>query len=263
MDEADVSTGEDLATHRGVALVANTDYSKDNKEGTCSFVSFEYLITSGNKFSVALIGQNWDNYYGYYNFGPSGATNAYKGIYSETLDDGYIKVTFDLSSLDVKTGTPTEVKTLYIRGAWSDVNGYIDNIRFTNVGPDIKVGDPFSANTDYTYQADENVSATTVTFEYLITNSGHINISLFNKADWNHYYGYYEFNKDGSANSYNGVSTVKLDNGYIRVTMVVAELNKTNNNYNRDNAPSLLSALYIRGAWSDANGYIYNIQFNA
>ena len=94
-----------------------------------------------------------------------------------------------------------------------------------------------------------------------ITDDGTFNLAALN-SDWSKYYGYYCFNAQGADADYAGITCEKLSDGYIRVTLTLSELMRTNNNDNRDSVPENLSLLYIAGRFSNANGYIDNIQIN-
>ena len=64
-------------------------------------------------------------------FDVNGNVDPYDGVTLETLSDGYIRVTFDMTKLTKWNGSPSSViNFLYIRGAWTDASGYIDNIQF-------------------------------------------------------------------------------------------------------------------------------------
>ena len=72
--------------------------------------------------------------------------------------------------------------------------------------------------------------------------------------DWGSYYGYYAFNGAGNVDPYDGITCEKLENGYVQVSFDMTELTKTSG------MPSTsIEFLYIRGAWTDANGEISNI----
>ena len=86
--------------------------------GNLKKISFEYKITEGTQFNIALL-PNWSSYYGYYNFNATGSVNAYNGVTTEVLDDGYVRVTFDMDALTNTAGTPTTaIDFLYLRGDW-------------------------------------------------------------------------------------------------------------------------------------------------
>ena len=73
--------------------------------------------------------------------------------------------------------------------------------------------------------------------------------------NWSSFYGYFELNAEGT-NIYNGVTYEKLSDGYIRVTFDMAKLTKVSGT-----PTTAIDFLFIRGNWSDASGYIDNVQF--
>ena len=92
------------------------------------YLSFDYKITSGEAFNIALM-PNWDSYYGYFAFDSNGNLDPYNGVTLEKLENGYIRVTFDMKALTKISGTPnTALEFLYIRGNWTTATGEITNI---------------------------------------------------------------------------------------------------------------------------------------
>lgn len=61
---------------------------------------------------------------GVFAFVTDGARENYAGVTTEVLEDGYIRVTFDLNAITQMTGTPsTVISFMYIRNYdWSDAN---------------------------------------------------------------------------------------------------------------------------------------------
>ena len=94
--------------------------------------SFEYKVPLGEgAFGVALIDDDWGkNYFGYYYFYDDGAEGSFSGITVTDLDDGFKKVTFRVDKLNVLTGNqkPDKVKTMYIRGDYTEVDVIIRNV---------------------------------------------------------------------------------------------------------------------------------------
>jgi hypothetical protein len=91
-------------------------------------LTFDYKITGGEAFNISL-NSNWDNYYGYFAFNANGNIDPYEGVTCEALENGYIRVTFDMATLSKFSGTPnTVLEFLYVRGAWTDATGEIINI---------------------------------------------------------------------------------------------------------------------------------------
>ena len=69
---------------------------------------------------------------------------------------------------------------------------------------------------------------------------------------------YYELNANGKIWEDKGVYYEKLDDGYIRVTLKLAELDRTNNSPNANNRPAQIGLLYM-GNYNTANGTIRNV----
>lgn len=122
--------GSTQAPPRGTAFAAGSDATiMVSAKQELATLSFEYKITDGNYFNIALL-PNWSSYFGYYEFTANGGN--YAGVTTEVLEDGYIRVTFDMAALTKVSGTPSSViDFMYLRGGWSDANGYIDNIQYT------------------------------------------------------------------------------------------------------------------------------------
>ncbi|MBR2048212.1 MAG: hypothetical protein IJ960_06395, partial [Oscillospiraceae bacterium] len=99
----------------------------------------------------------------------------------------------------------------------------------------------------------------TISFEYKLTTDGEINVMLRSPSD-TPYYGGFEFNANGEVQNYAGVECEKLDDGYIRVTVTTADVERTNNKDNLDSIPATVSKICIYRD-STASGYIDNIQY--
>ena len=257
--------GGDEGEDRGEAFTAGVDLNVmlDNTD-VLDKLSIDYKITSGEQFHLALM-EDWSNFYSYYVFTANGPKEAYTGVTYETLKDGYIRVTFDIAALDKINGNPTgAIQFLYIRGNWSDASGFIglangnDDTQdpVPDVGGTVFEGGSFTAGTDLIVSMDNQNAVTSMSFDYQITSGGTFALALL--PDWDGYFGYFNFNANGAVNTYNGVTTEKLSNGYIRVYVDLTAVT------NIVNTPSdVLTILYIRGGWSDANGTLTNICLNS
>ena len=238
---------------RGEPFVAGVSKAIDPENlGELEAISFEYKIVDGEKFNIALL-PDWSNFYGYFAFGVDGANETYAGVTTEKLEDGYIRVTFDMASLTKVSGTPTaEIDFLYIRGSdWSNANGYIDNVQFVKkeISVDIEGrGRQIVSGEGLTWDMGAGTFST-VTMEYAITNGGTFAMAVC--GSWSDFYGYYSFDQNGTVDSYAGISTEKLEDGYVRVTFDVAALNIASGTPTKD-----LKFLYISGSKNNANGYI-------
>ena len=250
-------------------IVAGEDRNIDLEAvDTLERVSFDYKLTSGEVFNIALM-PNWESYYGYYALNASGEVDPYPGVYCKALEDGYVRVIFEISELNKTVGTPSGiVDFIYIRGNWTDANGTIQNVvlngdeKGTDIAqPDVPVepevpagrGQEIKPSTDLTIELNNTEKLGTLSFDYKVI-SGTFNISL--NPDWDNAFGYFAFDANGNVDPYDGVTVEDLDDGYKRVTFDLNALTKYSGNPSK-----VLTFLYIRGAWTDAAGYIDNVQY--
>ena len=223
-------------------------------------VSFEYKVVDGERFNLALM-KDWSSFYSYYAFNATGAIENYAGVTTETLEDGYIRVTIQVAELNKVNGSPDGViDFLYIRGDWSDADGYIDNVNYTVYKPTLNFeGAAFAANTGATIELkgekSNDLAVSRMTFDYTIENDGYFHIALM--PNWNSFYGYFKFDVNGVVGTYAGIVSKKLDNSTVRVYVDMSKLTAVTG------APSnVITMLYIRGDWTTANGTISNICIN-
>ena len=246
---------------RGQAIASGTDLICDlgNTE-LLETLSFDYKVTDGT-FNIALMMEDWSNYYGYFAFDAYGNVDAYDGVTLETLEDGYIRVTFDLNALTKYTGSPSAaISLLYIRGNWTDATGYIDNIQYKVYKPTLNFeGAAYAAGTGVTIELKgdklNDLAVERMTFDYTVESGEYFHIALM--PDWSSYYGYIKFDANGAAGNYAGIVTEKLDGGVIRVYV---DLSKVTTVYGTPS--NVLTLLYVRGDWTNANGTISNICIN-
>jgi hypothetical protein len=202
---------------------------------------------------------DWDNYYGYYAFNANGSVDNDSGFSTQVLENGYIRVFVDVAALSKVNGNPSNViNILYIRGAWTSANGVIENICINEAVEEpalIYEGGQIVAGSDLILEFGNTQPVTKMSFDYKITSGEAIVFAIM--PDWDNYYGYYAFNANGSIDNDSGFVTEKLADGYIRVFVDVAALNKKSGN-----PSNIIDILYIRGAWTSANGVIENIRFN-
>ena len=239
---------------RGIALTpgANQSIDLDATEEIIS-VSFDYKLTGGTKFSLALL-PNWSSYFGYYGFIATGPEGTYPGVTAETLDDGYIRITMNLAELTYQTGNPSYViDFLFINGSYSTANGYIDNVQYT-LKKDMPRGQAFEPGTQTQIMINATEEVDQISFDYKITNDGDFDLALL--PDWSSYFGYFGFLKDGAEGEYAGVTTEKLEDGYVHVTIEMDKL------IQMAGTPSkVISFLYLRTDWGNGAGYIDNVQY--
>ena len=113
-------------------------------------------------------------------------------------------------------------------------------------------GDQITAGTDMVINLGNTDALETLSFDYKVS-SGTFNVAL--KPDQSSYFGYFAFDTNGTVDAYDGVALEALDDGYTRVTFNIPALTK----YTGEPS-SVIDILYIRGSWSDATGYIDNVQ---
>ncbi len=217
-------------------------------------MSFDYQITSGTSFTVALMPGSWSNYYGNFTLTANGAS--YDGLQVQPLENGYMRVFVDFTQLTTTTGTPTStvIDTMYLRGANCSADGAITNIRINSSAETPVPGTYFPASTNTNFNFDEG-NYKTVSFEYKLISGEMIAVCVGN-SDLSKYYGYYDIYANGDTCSNVGVTVEALDNGYYRITLELDQLQKTNGS-----VPETVSRIYIRGSYSDAAGFLGNITY--
>ena len=127
------STDEPESVVRGKAFTAGKDNYFTMTAGDYKTVSFDYKTEGSGEIAVILRGTKWTTFYGDFRLTENGEKTDYAGITTEILDDGYIRVTFDIAALQ-RTGcinnrdtAPVDIALIDIYN-WTTVNGYIDNI---------------------------------------------------------------------------------------------------------------------------------------
>lgn len=220
-------------------------------------VDFKFDVSTVGSQAAIMLGQGWDQYYGYFVIRGDGTLeNTYDGVSITNLDDGYIRATFDLSKLTKAQGgvAPTDyIDMIYVRGIWTYGDGYIDIN--SNEGTPIR-GNRFQNETDFTKDYKTEHFALTETFIFDIkfdepTSDNYIGFML--GQGWSKYYGYYTVKGDGTLkDTYNGIAISGLGDGYYRVTINIAQLTKIG-----DAEPDeYINLFYIRGIHSKGAGYI-------
>ena len=250
------------------------------KESEYIGVKFDYKITSEEEtvFKLCILDASWANYYGYFEFGKTGASENYDGVETASLSDGYIRVKITFSAVNKIVGDrPQKTKVLYIchdittaGGVLRNINFYLrdDNAENEELGYTDKeknLGKKYYAGKNSTIYAPHAVLYQKVVFEYRVASVGEedsFGICLLddNNAD---YFGYYYFDSDGIISGYknDGVTITKLDDGYLRVVMYVPELCRTNQVNNRNHAPKKINSIFLRDIWTKVDVYIRNVSF--
>ena len=246
-----------------LAFVAGTGVATSVKTAYES-ISFDYKLTTDGVMGVVLRGADvWLSFYGEYYFNASGESIDYAGVTTEVLDNGYIHVTMYFDDLtrsgcvDNRNGAPANVGVLDIYGGFTTADGAIANIQVdVPVEPTETIA--FVAGTGVT--TGTPTAYETVTFDYKLTSDGVMGVVLRGADAWLSFYGEFYFNIYGESVDYAGISTKVLSNGYIRVTMNLAELTRSGCVDNRDGAPANVGVLDIYGGFTTAEGVIANIK---
>ena len=212
-------------------------------------IKIDFKFTTASDTSLRFIlGDGWSDFYGYYLLNANGSLGEnYAGLSVSHLLDGYIRVTVDLTKVTKVNGSPTKINLFYIHGIDTTAEGYVD---FNpSYDPGVIRGVSFSAS----YAADLTPIALTETinidFRFNSAKDTYINFMLGD--GWSNFYGYYRLNATGAlAENYAGISATLLEDGYIRVTVVLSELTKVNG------SPAKIDLIYLHGGWTTAEGYI-------
>ena len=130
-DEIEIQQATETHPHKAT-FSPGTAFRKDFESKEYLTVTFDYKLQLGNKFYVALIGNNWStNYYGYFCFDDNGETTDYSGVTCHKGEDGYVSVTINLDQATKMTGTAERViKSFYIHPNDSNATVYLDNVFF-------------------------------------------------------------------------------------------------------------------------------------
>ena len=173
--------------------------------------------------------------------------------------DGWSKVQIDLDDLYSSSCADTFALRFYntsAAGSFLIKNLYISN---TEASPETNYrGQQFYYNKNFNKEITAG-DYKIVEFDYLILNSNSFSLALLS-PDWNKYYGYFTFDSNGPTSNYAGVQYETLSDGYIHVTMICSQLNITNNQSNRNNAPATFDKFYIRGG--SGIGLVDNFNFS-
>lgn len=258
----------EIATVPDVNFIAGGNQFFAVPENDYKAVSFEYKLDTDGELCIILRDGAWSKFYGDYRFTSNGLAYAYEpytnGIFCEPLSDGYIKVTMLVDALgraglaDNRNGAP-ETIGLFDVFSWTSANGSIRNIQLSTEAPVIR-GEAFVGGATKTIYLSENATEN-LSFDYKLTSGGDMRLIL-RAPDWNGFYGDFTFDADGLVYDYQtGITTEKLEDGYIRVYVDFAELNRSGCMDDRNSAPASVGIFDIY-EWGTANGYIDNIQLS-
>ena len=259
--------GTDL-TLRGDDIYYARNYTKTFAADVYTLVTFEYLLTNNGSISVAIVNDSYNKYYGYFNFNKNGAGSAYAGVSTETLDDGFIKVTLDLALIqrtnnaNNRNNVPESISRFMIRGDWSTAVGCIDNITFGFKSGDEPVyrGEQIVAGEDKSIEFEKG-SYSVVEFDYKIISESGTTFSFAlldtESSGWSLFYGLFDISASGG--NFSGMTFSTLSDGYIHLTINVSQLTKSGNLNNLNSAPEAFNIIFIRGGFSTATAYIDNV----
>lgn len=246
----------------------------------------------------------WTDSIGYFKVTQTGIEGNYEGVKTDITDDGFVRITIDLSNVDERlvSGSPVAITSIYLDHRWSDAPGLLEiapsfeGHEYGELIPEVDAcreqsgmkahyqcsecgrffdesysavsesslvieapAKHFDVATNLTIHFDSPIATTeTIYLDFKFVNGvsdSKINISfLGNKeggSDWDNYLGYYELFSDHVANN-DGVSFVTVaDDGYTRVKIDMNAVTKVSGT-----KPEAVNALYVRGGWSNVEGYI-------
>ena len=119
-------------------------------------------------------------------------------------------------------------------------------------------GKAFTAGKDTYFFLDEPGEWKYISFDYKTEGEGELAVIL-RGSQWTKYHGDFRLTQDGEKVDYDGVTTEKLGDGYIRATFETDLLQRSGCVNNRDLAPTDIALIDIF-QWTTVGGYIDNIQ---
>jgi len=127
---------------RGTAFDAGVGTIVRFDEADYAGIVFDYKLTNDGDIAVTLRSPNDVPYYGVYYFVASGELHDYSGITTETLSDGYVRVTMNTAMMDYtnsninRDNVPATLNKLDIL-SWGSAGGYVDNVQLLTDAADI------------------------------------------------------------------------------------------------------------------------------
>lgn len=187
-------------------------------------------------------------------------TRMISGLVLSPLEGDWYRLNFDFAKVKKFNGFGRGIRFVIQFNGINNANKssakvVLDNIFFDQEGtgpaPDIpNRGDPFKAGTDYSYRFSTPItdySSTILNIDIKSTNgSNKVAVGLMHDWDPN-YFGYFILGEE----TYKGVTITKLDDGYTRYSFKIDELEQI-----EISAPTSIDHIYVRGAWTEATGYI-------
>ncbi|MCQ2815467.1 MAG: metallophosphoesterase [Bacilli bacterium] len=261
----------EVSTCDGQAEILKVNIGRKELSATVSFDVYFNNIGQHQELGISYCqtSSSSENRYGIFWFDCDTKHNgawfeeSYSGLSFELLENGWWRVTAVLAELGSKTGNPTYIEYISIRQPNTKTNRGSGFIAFDYDSPSsgdaelpIEGAEPFYAGDNYTVDLPRKLALTeSMSFDIKFKSASETSISFCLGEGWGNYYGYYKVYANGTlGNSYPGVSISSLENGYYRVSLdisLLATVNCTTGNPNE-----YVNLFYIRGAWSDADGYI-------
>jgi len=190
---------------RGSTFNPDAGFTKDVDYSATDIITVDFKFTSASDtyLNIALL-TDWSNGYGYFEIRANGTMGSYDGVHLYTLDDGYMRVVFDVAQLTkIQGGTPTTVGILFIRGSWTTGSGYVDVEPTSRALKTYAVEAQFANPTNYQC----NISGSqiransgmifTVSFDPEVSEKKSFTIAVM--TDWSNWYGNFSVYNDGSA----------------------------------------------------------------
>ena len=267
------------STDPAVTYEIGAGLSIDLEDGKYEAISFEYQVTNNGELSICALSPDWAQYYGYFAFGANGAIENNPGITCEDLGDGYYRVTMVCAELERTNNSyntnnaPSQIGLLYAgastaTGTIRNVICYVEYNGNLPEEPEQPTEPSVPTEPTVTYEMGaglsidlEDAKYEAISFEYKITNGGELAICALS-PDWAKYYGYYAFGTAGSIDNYNGITCEVLSDGYIRVTMNMAQLDRVDNTFGAINGPEIIGMLFMSNG-NTATGTIRNVMVTA
>lgn len=262
----DVTAPGDIGVIRGEIFDGSSGFTKDlDKQYSLTetiTIDFKFDVVSTENKAAIMLGQGWNQYFGYYDIYSNGTLGSkYEGVSIGVVDDGYFRVTFDLSKLNKLADKPAPdsyIDLIYLRPGWTVGSGYIDiNANTGTILRGQKV--VFNETNDIYYEKNlsksYNVATDSIIMDIKFDNdeSSKINIMFCDHTNWDEYFGYFQLTKSTTSSSFDGVTVETLGDGYMKFTFKLSELTKINKDHP---APTSIDHIYTRGIWCKGTAYI-------
>ena len=257
----DVNPSDDIEVVRGVRFEKDAGITCDLSASPLPIdqpisIDIKFDETSNNKRVALMLGEGWNNFYGYFDIYLNGTVAGNpSGVEVKQLSDGYTRIIFTPSEITKINGAgpSSYIDVIYIRDIWCDAGGYIDINAKTGT---VIRGQKFIAGSDFIVDFTTNIELTdTFVFDVKFEQPTEENyISFMLGQGWSQYYGYFKIKGNGTLEyTYNGVTISTLSDGYYRVTMTLSQLTKVNDMPAPD---SYINLFYISQSRSSGSGYI-------